>query len=143
MRRLVRYSSYGVAIAGLLCAIPLIAQSGAKGGEWRSFGGEEASTRYSPLDQINRNNVKDLKIAWTWKSDNFGSTEFKNESTPLMVNGVLYFTAGDRRSVVAADAGTGETLAWRMDEGERHGAPRRNSAAACPIGPMARTSASS
>ena len=87
------------------------------------------STRYSPLDQINRDNVKDVKIAWTWKSDNFGTAEFKSESTPIMVNGVLYFTAGDRRAVVAVDAGKGETLwVWRMDEGERHErAPRRNS----------------
>ena len=86
-------------------------------------------TRYSPLDQINRDNVKDLKVAWTWKSDNFGRPEVKNESTPLMVNGVLYFTAGDRRTVVAVDAGSGETLwVWRMDEGERHDrAPRKNS----------------
>src|SRR4029453_2272386 len=99
----------GFVIAALTCALPLIAQSGAKNGEWRSYGGEEASTRYSPLDQITRDNVKDVKIAWTWKSDNFGSAEFKNESTPLMVNGVLYFTAGDRRAVVAIDGGNGET----------------------------------
>src|ERR1700704_548136 len=104
----------GLLVAVLLGALPLIAQSGAKNGEWRSYAGEEASTRYSPLDQINRDNVKDLKVAWTWKSDNFGTAEFKSESTPLMVNGVLYFTAGDRRAVVAVDAGKGETLwVWR------------------------------
>src|SRR5215468_11809048 len=97
-------------IALLLGSIPLIAQFGAKNGEWRSYGGELGSTRYSPLDQINRDNVKDLKIAWTWKSDNFGAREFKSETTPLYVNGVLYFTAGDRRAIVAADAGTGDTL---------------------------------
>jgi quinoprotein glucose dehydrogenase len=108
----------------------MIAQFGAKNGQWRTYGGEEASTRYSPLDQINRDNVKDLKVAWTWKSDNFGAQpEFRSETTPLMVNGVLYFTAGNRRSVVAADAGNGETLwTWRIDEGERwQQAPRRNS----------------
>jgi quinoprotein glucose dehydrogenase len=129
MRRPVRHMSYGIAIAVLSCAAPVIAQFGAQNGEWRSYGGDEASTRYSALDQINRDNVKDLKIAWTWKSDNFGRAEFKSESTPLMVKGVLYFTAGDRRAVVAVDAGTGETLwIWRMDEGERHQrAPRRNS----------------
>ena len=46
-----------------------------------------------------------------------------------MANGILYFTAGDRRAVVAVDAGNGETLwVWRMDERERHQrAPRRNS----------------
>ena len=88
------------------------AQQGAlKNGEWRRIGGDGGSTRYSPLDQINAGNVKNLKIAWTWKGDNFGSgLEIKNENTPLMVDGVLYFTAGDRRSVVAADPGTGETL---------------------------------
>jgi quinoprotein glucose dehydrogenase len=107
----------------------LTAQSGARNGEWRFYGGDEASTRYSPLDQIDRNNVKNLQVAWAWKSDNFGRAETKNESTPLMVNGMLYFTAGDRRAVVAVDAGSGETLwMWRMDEGERHQrAPRRNS----------------
>ena len=42
-------------------------------GEWRSYGGEEGSTRYSPLDQITRDNVKNLKVAWTWKFDNFGT----------------------------------------------------------------------
>ena len=68
-------------------------------GEWRRIGGDGGSTRYSPLDQINAQNVKELKIAWTWKGDNFGGgLEIKNENTPLMVDGVLYFTAGDRRS---------------------------------------------
>src|ERR671935_127601 len=80
-------------------------------GEWRRIGGDGGSTRYSPLDQINAQNVKNLKIVWTWKGDNYGSgLEIKNENTPLMVDGVLYFTAGDRRAVVAADPGTGETL---------------------------------
>src|SRR5580765_2786367 len=101
MSRPVQRASYIAVIAALTCATALIAQSGAKNGEWRSYAGEEASTGYSPLDQINRDNVKDLKVAWAWKSDNFGTAEFKNESTPLMVKGVLYFTAGDRRAVVA------------------------------------------
>jgi len=129
MRRPRRRLTFGVLLAALAFAAPVIAQLGAPGGEWRSFGGDEASTRYSPLDQINRDNVKNLAIAWAWRSDNFGTKEIKNESTPLMVNGVLYFTAGDRRAVVAVDGGSGETLwVWRMDEGERHErAPRRNS----------------
>ena len=60
MRRL-RQAFYGFAIAALSCAIPLLAQSGAANGEWRSYGGDEGSTRYSPLDQINRENVKDAE----------------------------------------------------------------------------------
>lgn len=98
--------------------------------EWRSYHRDLHGTRYSPLAQITRENVRDLRVAWTWKSDNFGNPpEFKNETTPLYVNGTLYFTAGFRRAVVAADPATGETLwVWRPDEGVRYQrAPRRNS----------------
>src|SRR5215510_4922088 len=99
------------ALLVLALAMTVAAQQGAKNGEWRRIGGDGGNTRYSPLDQINAANVKNLKIAWTWKGDNFGSgLEMKNENAPLMVDGVLYFTAGDRRAVVAADPGTGETL---------------------------------
>src|SRR5687767_6967087 len=98
-------------------------------GEWRNYGNDEKSTRYSPLDQIDRNTVKNLQVAWTWKFDNFGTPAetITTETTPIMVNGVLYFTAGQRRTVVAANAGTGETLwTWRMDEGVRFDrAPRK------------------
>ena len=121
-------------VAGLLVtlvyALPAAAQTGTKGGEWRFYGGDSGSTKYSPLDQINRNNVKDLKIAWRWKTDNFGpNPEFYYEPTPLMVKGVLYTTAGLRRAVAAIDAATGETLwTYRMDEGQRGlNAARRNS----------------
>ncbi len=97
--------------------------------EWRAYGAVEGSTRYSPIDQINRDTVENLQIAWTWKFDNFGtpSETVTTETTPLMVNGRLYFTAGARRTVVAADAGTGETIwTWRPDEGARFdAAPRK------------------
>jgi len=104
-------------------------QRGAATGEWRRNGSDAGSTRYSPLDQITAQNVRDLQIAWTWRGDNFGSgPEFKNETTPIMADGVLYFTAGDRRAVVAADPATGETLwVWRQDEGARIDGVRRNS----------------
>jgi quinoprotein glucose dehydrogenase len=90
-------------------------------GEWRYYGGNSHSTKYSALDQINQDNVKDLKIAWRWKADNFGPRLDGNwEVTPLMAGGVLYFSAGIRRDVVAVDAATGETLwLYRYDEGER------------------------
>jgi quinoprotein glucose dehydrogenase len=104
-------------------------QTGAKNGEWRAYSAEEASTRYSPLDQITRDNVKNLEVAWTWRFDNYGSAAqtATTETTPLMIGGKLYFTAGQRRTVVAADAGTGETLwTWRPDEGARFdAAPRK------------------
>jgi quinoprotein glucose dehydrogenase len=107
----------------LIC--PLIeraaAQQGAVNGEWRYYGGDAGTTKYSPLDQINASNVKDLQIVWRWKSENFGPrADNLWEVTPLMVNGVLYFTAGSRRDTVAVDAATGETLwMYRFYEGER------------------------
>jgi len=98
--------------------------------EWLNNRGDLAATSYSPLDQINRDNVGKLRIAWRWKSDNFGPTpEYYYRPTPVMAEGVLYTTAGLRRDVVAIDARTGETLwMYRLDEGERGAiAPRRNS----------------
>jgi len=117
-----------------LRAAPQEGSSAAKTGdgkmvEWRYYGGDAASTKYSPLDQINRDNVKNLKIAWEWKAENFGNRPDVNyEATPLMINGVLYVTAGTRRDVVAIDAVTGETLwMYRYDEGHRgEVAPRQN-----------------
>ena len=103
------------------------AQQGAKNGEWRFYGGDAGTTKYSPLDQINAANVKDLKIVWQWRAENFGKRPDINwEVTPLMVGGVLYFTAGARRDVLAVDAATGETLwMYRLDEGARGAAMRR------------------
>jgi quinoprotein glucose dehydrogenase len=56
--------------------------------QWRSYAGDERTDRYSPLDQINRDNVKNLQIAWTWRFDNYGTTTetLTTETTPLMVN---------------------------------------------------------
>ena len=103
---------------GSACAVLLLgigsgsafAQGAGAAGEWRAYAGDERGLRYSPLDQIDGDNVDRLEIAWTWKSDNFGSPEFRSQTTPLMVGGRLFFTAGNRRNVVAVDAGTGETL---------------------------------
>jgi quinoprotein glucose dehydrogenase len=109
------------AILLCLCAGRAVAQQGAAGGEWRYYGGDAGSTRYAPLDQINASNVKDLQIMWRWKAENFGPRpDYNWEVTPLMIGGILYFTAGTRRDVVAVDAVSGETLwMYRLDEGER------------------------
>jgi quinoprotein glucose dehydrogenase len=117
----------------------------AKPGEWRYLNGDPLSTRYSPLDQINRENFKDLKIAWRWKPaiepalPSLGGTAqgngdpklaiYRSESTPIMARGVLYTAAGGQRVVAAIDAVTGRQLwLWEgMDEGGRdRKAPRRN-----------------
>lgn len=97
------------------------AQQGAKNGEWRYYGGDSGTTKYSSLDQIDATNVSKLQIAWQWRAENFGKLPDHNwEVTPLMIDGVLYFTAGSRRDAVAVDAATGETLwMYRLDEGPR------------------------
>ena len=102
----------------LWIAIPAAGQSGAKDGEWRTYGGDLGSTRYAPLDQINADNFNKLEVAWRFKTDSLGPRpEFQYESTPLMVGGKLYSTAGTRRAVVALDAATGELL-WVHSENE-------------------------
>jgi quinoprotein glucose dehydrogenase len=99
-------------------------------GEWRYHHGDAAGTRYSPLDRIDAANVDRLRVAWTWTSKGvIDGIELRNQSTPLMIGGTLYFTAGNQRAVVAADARTGRTLwTWQMDEPDRlRIAPRRGS----------------
>ena len=96
--------------------------------EWLSYHNDTRATRYAPLDQINKDNVANLEIAWRWTTQNHGpNPEFNYESTPIMADGVLYVTAGRRRDVVAIDPVTGENLwMFRYDEGARRG-PRVNS----------------
>jgi quinoprotein glucose dehydrogenase len=87
-------------------------------GEWQTYGGDLRSTRYSPLDQITAANFSDLEVAWRFKTDALGPRpEFNFQATPLMVDGVLYMTAGTRRAAVALDAATGEML-WMHSENE-------------------------
>ena len=90
-------------------------------GEWRTYGGNLASWRYSALDQINAANFNSLSTVWNFYPDNLGPMPDPNlQSTPLMVKGVLYLTAGTRRAAVALNARTGEMI-WKFnfDEGER------------------------
>jgi len=110
--------SASAAIACVLAASAAMGQSGARNGEWPTYGGDLANTRYSPLDQVNAANFKDLDVAWRFKTDKLGPRpEFNLEATPLMVKGVLYSTAGSRRAVVALDPATGEQL-WMHSERE-------------------------
>ncbi len=87
------------------------AEPGTTNGEWTTYGGDLASTKYAPLDQINAENFDELEIAWRFKTDALGPTpEFNLQTTPLMVDGVVYTTARTRRAAIALDAATGELL---------------------------------
>jgi glucose dehydrogenase len=94
--------------------------SAAAAGEWRYYGGDAASTKYSPLGQITRANVNQLKIAWRWSSPdneiakaNPVARPAGYQDTPIMVNGVLYTTTS-LGIYVAIDPATGRTL-WQND----------------------------
>jgi quinoprotein glucose dehydrogenase len=105
-------------VGGLVWANARVSGQSKKPGEWPTYGGDLASTRYSPLDQITKENFNKLEVAWRFKTDALGPRpEFNFEGTPLMVDGVVYSTAGTRRAVVALDAGTGEML-WMHSEHE-------------------------
>src|SRR4051812_639131 len=86
---LLRRGRAGLSVRALLLLIAsaLLAQSGAKNGEWRTYGGDLGHTRYSPLEQITPVNFNKLEVAWRFKTDNLGPRpETQFESTPLMVN---------------------------------------------------------
>jgi quinoprotein glucose dehydrogenase len=124
-------ATIGIAVTMSAAAAPLRAQSipGAapestkalSQGEWPAYAGTYAAARYSPLMQIDRTNAGKLHIAWRWKSPDMAIREadpnigpsFGNESTPLMIGGVLY-TSTSLSQVAAIDAATGATK-WVFD----------------------------
>jgi len=88
---------------------------------WPTYNGDYSGRRFSDLGQINQTNIAKLKVAWAYKITGIGPLRGIGnpviKSTPLMVNGVLYFTIPDH--VFAVDARTGKEL-WRFDF-EDHG----------------------
>lgn len=86
------------------------ARAGTAAAEWRDAGRTSAGTRYSPLTQIGPDNIHDLKMKWTYRTEVEGGFQ----STPLMEGGLLYFCTPRKSGVTALDAETGE-LRWRYD----------------------------
>src|SRR3954467_4677202 len=93
------------------------AQQGARGGEWRYHGGDLGSTKYAPLDQIDRTNVSRLRIAWRRPAVDPGilqrnpNVKYSHDfhATPIMVDGVLY-TSDGVGLIEAFNPGTGTTV---------------------------------
>src|SRR5580693_3493867 len=113
-----QHQKFLVIAALALSAVAASAQWKAKDSEWPSYNADTMGSRYRPLDQINASNFSKLEVAWRFKTDSIGNRpEYKLEGTPLMVNGVVYATAGSRRAAVALDAATGELL-WVHGEHE-------------------------
>lgn len=121
---ILRLLSHSLWIA--LLSFQALAQQGAPAGQWRNYGGDSGHSKYSPLDQINAENVQRLEEAWTWTSvdeqlrdsnpvirERGSFRSYAYEVTPLMINGVLYTTTS-LGQIAALDAVTGATR-WSFD----------------------------
>jgi len=85
---------------------------------WPVYGGDQGGQKYSPLDQVNRETVSRLELAWAWKTgeqplESFGTFPGAFQNTPLMIDGVLYVSTPYNR-VVALDAASGRQR-WVFD----------------------------
>ena len=96
--------------------------SGTSSGEWTHYGGNAASHKYSALDQINKDTIGKLAIAWRWASPDNAVVEANPMArpggyadTPLMVKGVLY-TVTSLGQIAAINPATGQTI-WAVDPG--------------------------
>ncbi|MFT3723309.1 MAG: PQQ-binding-like beta-propeller repeat protein [Hyphomonadaceae bacterium] len=110
----------GSAALSSTLSIPSLVVPPAKSAEWRAYNGAYSSQRYSPLDQINKDTVSNLHIAWRQSlTPNAPRTipapppSSNNETTPLMVGGKVFYSTGIG-GVAALDAITGE-LVWNVD----------------------------
>jgi quinoprotein glucose dehydrogenase len=110
----------GLILICLLTSLPSTAQrpSPAPSEEWPAYGRDPGGSRFSPLTQINRENVGRLRVAWTYRTgdngENFASGGKRAfEATPLMVDGTLYLSTPTNR-VVALDPATGARR-WAYD----------------------------
>lgn len=101
---------------------------GTVGGSWPNYAGNLSSNKYAPLDEIDEDNINDLQVIWRWRSpdnDIAGAVNSVFESTPLMIDGVLY-TSTSFSQVAAIDGATGATQ-WVYDpEAYNFGTPPNN-----------------
>src|ERR1700722_9352069 len=87
--------------------------------DWAVNGGEANNTHYSPLNQINRENVSLLKVAWSYDTGEAGGLQ----TSPIVVDGVLYGLSPSQK-VFAVDAATGKVI-WNFDSGVKGTQPVR------------------
>ena len=93
--------------------------SAARQQDWPVYGGSAASTHYSSLNQINRTNVKNLQVAWTFDTAEEGGLQ----TSPIVIDGILYGVTPSQK-IFALDAATGKLL-WKFDSGIRGTQPDR------------------
>ncbi len=83
------------------------------GSDWPAYGGTYNAQRYSPLDQINRENVRTLERAWTFRTGDLPEERWGAETTPLKIGDTLYLCTG-RSALIAISATDGQER-WRYD----------------------------
>jgi len=119
-----RRNTLTVVIVLFACTQGTFGTQGTKGtlGEWTHYGGNAASHKYSPLDQINKDTIGKLAIAWRWASPDNAVVEANPTArpggyadTPLMVKGVLY-TVTSLGQIAAINPATGQSI-WVVDPG--------------------------
>jgi glucose dehydrogenase len=107
----------GLVLAAAIAAWTVAGSAADKKGDWPVYSGDKGSTKYSPLDQINRTTIKSLRIAWQQSSvpdelkalfpDAQGSQNWQN--TPIMADGLLYMSSAVG-AIVALDPATGKVV---------------------------------
>lgn len=91
---------------------PALRQTGA---DWPAYGGTYSARRFSPLSQINRDNVGELKRAWTYRTGDLPDNKWGAETTPLKIGDTVYLCSA-RNILIALEASTGQQR-WRYDPG--------------------------
>jgi quinoprotein glucose dehydrogenase len=99
-------------IAGVACATRT-APTPIATTDWKTTGGDPGNSRYSALDQINRGNVRSLRVAWTYHTGDAPGGNSQIQATPIVVDGILYTTT-PALAVIALSADSGR-LIWRFD----------------------------
>lgn len=112
-----RAGKRAVALAAVLCAGAAIAQT-PDTSDWGYYGGDVFGQRYSPLNEINRENVSRLQVAWIYRTGELGegftrADKMAFEATPVLAFGMLYLST-PTNIVIALDPATGEEK-WRHD----------------------------
>ena len=117
------FYSWTMALIGLFALLsavaPVYGQSGAADGQWAHYAGDHGSSKYTPLDQIDRDNFQNLEVLWRWESVDKqleDKTDFKPymlRATPIVSGGVAYMATG-LSQIAAINMDNGETL-WVHD----------------------------
>lgn len=94
-----------------LISLFLFSAAYAQNHDWPVYGGASEGGHYSPLDQINKTNVKQLQVAWSYDTEEIGGLQ----TSPIEVNGVLYGISPSQK-IFALDAATG-SLKWKFESG--------------------------